>query len=157
MLKSILTSAIIIALTMGISYSIIAQPKAVKVDSKTAATANKTDEIKPATDVDRTKKRIEMQVQRYTKDYNLTEKQQKSVAEILTAFENQSNDLKAKLNDLNKEKNDKIESLLTDEQKKMKEQALKEKREKLMERRNETKNDGEKKELPKSISVPQNK
>lgn len=151
MLKSVLTSAIIIALSLGISYSTTAQPKAVKVDTKTEAVSVKVDPAKSVSNVDRTKNRVDMQLQRYIKDYKLSEQQQKDFTTILNDFENQSNDLRTKLNALNKEKNEKIESLLTDDQKKMKEQALKERRDRLIEKRNEVQKDA-----TKAVPAPSN-
>ena len=151
MLKSIFTSAVVVALFLGISYSNIAQPKAVSVDSK--ATEQKKIEPRTASfesvEADNTK-RIEAQLQRY-KDYNLTDEQTKEITKILTDTENQLRELRSKIGSLEKEKVEKIESLFTDEQKKAREQALKDKREKMLEQRKEGK------EILKPVSVPVNK
>jgi hypothetical protein len=163
MLKSILTSAIIIALILGISYSNVAQPTALKIDNNTGEEAtikvNSIDATSPfnSADVDNTEKRVESQVQRYVRDYNLTEQQKKDLIAILTNFETQSSEIRIKLNSLSKEKNDKIDALLTDEQKQMKGQAEKDRRNKLIEKRNTEKMEADKQGGVKPIAVPQKK
>ena len=145
MLKSILTSAIIVALNFGIFYSSIAsEPKAVNLNSSETSVSPSAVSIAAPASADN-KSRIDMQVQRYVRDYNLTEEQQQEVHKILTEFEAQSNELRTKLNSLNTERTEKIEALLTDDQKKMKEDGQKERRNRLIERRNEERN---KKETP---------
>ncbi len=157
MLKNILNGAIILALSLGISYSSIAQPKQVKVDPPANEEA-KTRLLNTSPDAtettDNLQKRIEMQVQRYTSDYNLTEKQQKDLTATLTDIESQLLELRNKQNSLNKEKADKIEALLTKEQKEMREQSLKERRDKMLEKRKEGKPDGE--QIKPRMVNPQN-
>ena len=132
MLKSILKGAVVFALFLGVSYSNIAQPKAVSVDSDKKKIDMKTSSLE-SVDSDNTR-RIEAQLQRY-KDYNLTDNQQKEIIKILTDSENQLRELRSKIGSLEKEKIEKIESLFTDEQKNAKEQSLKDKREKMLEQR----------------------
>ena len=157
MLKNILTSAIIVALIFGFSYSNVAQPNEIKIENtqgnEVTPQESSINSLRPVT-IESTDKRVEAQVQRYVKDYNFTEQQKKDLIKILTDFENQSNELRNKLNSLNKEKTDKIEGLFTDEQKKMKEDIEKERRNRLLERRNDANRNENKKEI-KSISIPE--
>ena len=146
MFKNILNCAIILALLTGISYSSIAQPKALKVDN-TPEEAKKVNTMNASLDGENTaeglQKRIEMQVHRYTSDYSLTENQQKDLTALLTEIESQLLEIRNKQNLLNKEKADRIDAILTKEQKEIKEKSLKERRDKMLEKRKDGKMDGE--------------
>jgi Spy/CpxP family protein refolding chaperone len=140
MLKSILASAMIVALMFGISYSSIASELRPVTLNSGETHINPNVSVTAFENADNPRNRIDMQVQRYVRDYNLTEQQQAEVHKILTDFEARSNELRTKLNSLNLEKKEKIESLLTDEQKKMKEDSQRDRRSRLIERRNEERN-----------------
>ncbi|MCL2039280.1 MAG: hypothetical protein FWG85_02495 [Bacteroidetes bacterium] len=147
MFKNIFKCAVIIALLTGISYSTIAQTKAVKIDNTPATEAKQINTRNASPDgenaAESLQKRIEMQVHRYTSDYNLTEKQQTDLTAILTDIEGQLLEIRNRQNLLNKEKADRIDALLTKEQKETKEQSLKERRDKMLEKRKEGRTEAE--------------
>ena len=139
MLKNILKAAIVVTFILGVSFSGIAQT--VTTNREVNREIKQNNESSPlatlgSVDLGGSDKKIETQVQRYARDYNLTEEQQKELITILTDFETQSNELRNKLNSLTQERTEKIDNLLTDEQKTAKEQLEKDRRTKLLERRN---------------------
>jgi hypothetical protein len=125
MQKSILTTFIVVLFASFISVSAI---NAAPINSKTDPTKEK-DSTEKAADEKRLLQRAEMQVKRLAADYNFTDEQTQEAVKMFADYERQINDLRAQTNALNKEKMEKFNAIVTPEQIKAKEEAVKLKRE----------------------------
>lgn len=94
--------------------------KEVEVKSAKAVPVNATAtdaKLQQVKEVDRATIRVENQLKRLAKDLELTDKQVEDARKIYLDCEKQQTELRSKIVDINKEKQTKFESLLTDEQK----------------------------------------
>ena len=76
----------------------------------------------PVDEESRLLRRVEMQLKRMAEEFSLTEKQLEDAKKLFVEHEKMQNELREKLNELNKEKMDKFEELLSDEQKKLRDE-----------------------------------
>lgn len=93
--------------------------KAVKTATPAKATTTdmKAQQMPQVKDIDRATMRVENQLKRLTKDLELTDKQVEDARKLYLDNEKQQAELRTKIAELNRERQTKFESLLTEEQK----------------------------------------
>ena len=67
----------------------------------------------------RAARRVEMQLRRLAEEFQLTEEQLEEAKKLFVDYENRQNELRTKINELNIEKMEKFDELLTEEQKQL--------------------------------------
>ncbi|MDR0927763.1 MAG: hypothetical protein LBO69_08370 [Ignavibacteria bacterium] len=116
MIKQIIISLTIVSLALPMAYSQNNVPT--KEVQKEAMIPDRAMHSKALdTDTNTLRKRADTELNRHSRGYDLNEKQKAEAAKIFLAAEKEMNDLRAKMNEINKKKLADFEALLTPTQK----------------------------------------